>query len=281
VGALESVLKRDRAVVAGSLLLLVLLAWAYLLHVRGAMMGTSGGIAGMSRMSSMADMPGMAEMPGMSGSAAAPGPDALAGLIRFALTALMWIVMMVGMMLPSAAPMILLFAALERRRPASRIYSRTSLFVLGYVLVWSAFSLAAATLETGLQSLGLVSAEIATTNALLGGALFVAAGIYEWSPLKRRCLTRCRSPLMFLTRQMRPSDLGALQMGAAHGVYCLGCCWVLMLLLFVGGVMNLLWVAVLAAIVLAQKLIPVARVADNLGGAALILCGLVIAARPF
>ena len=153
--------------------------------------------------------------------------------------------------------------------------------MLGYLLVWGGFSVLAAALQTALAAVGMVSPEMSTTNALLGGGLFVAAGLYEWSSLKQRCLAHCRSPLQFLSHHMRPGNLGALRMGAAHGLYCLGCCWVLMLLLFVGGVMNLLWVAALAVIVLAQKLLPRGEWVSRLGGLALVLCGVVIAVQPF
>jgi predicted metal-binding membrane protein len=277
--AVEALLKRDRAIVAASLLVTILLAWLYLAHLASEMAAMHAPDA----MSGMESMPGMEGMPGMeSAGAALTEPDPRAGVVRFALTAVMWIVMMVGMMLPSAAPTILLFSAVERKQaPAGRPHARTALFVLGYLIVWSAFALLAAAAQMALAAAGLVSPEMSTTSALLGGALFVAAGVYEWSVWKQRCLAHCRSPIEFLARHVRPGDLGALRAGAIHGAYCVGCCWALMLLLFVGGVMNLLWVAALAAIVLAQKLLPRGEWLSRFGGLALVLCGVLIALRPF
>jgi predicted metal-binding membrane protein len=269
----EALLKRDRAIVAASLFVTVLLAWLYLAHLASEMAGMQGSDT----------MSGMEGMPGMAGSGEAlTGADPSAGLVRFALTALMWIVMMVGMMLPSAAPTILLFSAIDRKHaPAGRPRLRTAFFVLGYMLVWSAFALLAAAAQVALAAAGLVSPEMSTTSALLGGALFVAAGLYEWSAWKQRCLAHCRSPVAFLARHVRPGNVGALRAGAIHGAYCVGCCWALMLLLFVGGVMNLLWVAALAVVVLAQKLLPRGEWVARFGGLALVLCGVLIAAQPF
>ncbi len=258
--ALESVLKRDRLVILASLAGLGLVAWLYLFHLAAGMQAMQGAPGGMADMPGMEDMPGM-DMSGMEQSGAA----------GFALLAVMWIVMMVGMMLPSAAPTILLFSAIERkRRAAGPVMGRTALFVAGYFLVWGGFSLAAALAQTALSRAGLLSAGMATTSALLGGGVFVLAGLYELSPLKHRCLGHCRSPLEWLPRHWRPGRAGALRMGAEHGAWCLGCCWVLMLLLFAVGVMNLLWVAALAAIVLAQKLLPGGPLLSRLAGIALI-----------
>ena len=138
--------------------------------------------------------------------------------------------MMVGMMLPSAAPTILLFAALERKRTPPRPYGRVALFVTGYFVVWSAFSIAAALLQTALSAAGQVSMEMVLTSGLLGGAMFILAGLYEFSPLKGRCLSHCRSPLEWIAHHQRPGSFGALRMGIEHGLFCLGCCWMLMLL---------------------------------------------------
>ena len=219
----------------------------------------------------MADMPGMAMAPGKSSMV----------LAEFLFLAAMWIVMMVGMMLPSAAATILLFAALERRRQAAGPFGRTALFVSGYFLVWGAFSIVAATVQTALAHAGMLSADMATTSALLGGAVFILAGVYEFTPLKDRCLTHCRSPLEWIAHHQRAGSLGALRMGAAHGLYCVGCCWMLMLLLFVGGVMNLFWVAAIAAIVLVEKLLPRGPLFARLAGIAFALWGIVLIARPF
>jgi predicted metal-binding membrane protein len=265
---MEAVLRRDRLVVLVSLFLLLLLAWLYLFRLSAEM--TNGG--GMD----MPGMEGMADMPGMAGESA-PATGVLAD---FALLSSMWSVMMVGMMLPSAAPTILLFSALERKRGAGEIVGRIAFFVAGYFLVWGLFSLAAAAGQTILGRLGLMTPQMAVTGAMLGGAVFILAGLYEFTPLKDRCLVHCRSPLDWIPRHLRPGRMGALRMGMQHGAYCVGCCWMLMLLLFVGGVMNLLWVAAIAAIVLVQKLLPGGLLATRIAGATLIACGIVLIARP-
>src|SRR5262245_43731799 len=215
-------------------------------------------------------------------TALSPRAAALAdATVNFALVALMWAVMMVGMMMPSAAPTILLFSALQRKRTATdRIGGRTAPFVAGYFAIWTAFSIAAAAAQTALAHAGLTSMQMATTSAALGGALFIAAGLFEFTPLKDRCLIHCRSPLEWIPRHMRPGRFGAFRMGVEHGTYCVGCCWALMLLLFVGGVMNLIWVAVLAAIVLVQKVLPGGVVLARVAGLVLVVCGIAVFAWP-
>ena len=170
---------------------------------------------------------------------------------------IMWLLMMVAMMLPSAAPMILFYARFARRSGMRGAGAATALFVSTYVGVWGLFSLAAAALQAALVSAGAVSAmALRFGDQRVAGALLLIAGLYQLSPLKRACLSGCRSPLDFLMRLWRPGTSGSLRLGAIHGLYCLGCCWPLMLLLFVGGVMNLIWVALLALIVAAEKLAP-------------------------
>jgi predicted metal-binding membrane protein len=259
---LRSVLRRDRLIVALSLAVLVLLAWLYLVRLAGA---------------GMMDMPGMRLFPGM----APGGLSAGAAAADFLLLTAMWIVMMVGMMLPSAAPTTLIVSAIERKRGvANRLFGRTALFVAGYLLVWAAFSVAAAAVQTGLARTGLLSMKMATTSSILAGAIFVLAGLYELTPLKDRCLSHCRGPIDWIAHHWRPGMAGAFRMGLTHGGFCLGCCWALMLLLFVGGVMNLLWVAALAALVLVQKLFPGGKLVVRIGGAVLILCGIYLVVRP-
>ncbi|WP_205602469.1 DUF2182 domain-containing protein [Chelativorans alearense] len=273
---LEAVLTRDRLLVAASLAGLCLLSWLFLLHL-ALQMETMDGLAGR--------MMGMDVEDALSRRlAAAVGPAAAAladTAVNFTLVTLMWAVMMVGMMLPSAAPTILLFAALERKRVAKGgIGGRTAAFVAGYLAIWSAFSLAAAAMQTTLAHAGLVSMHLAATSTMLAGAIFLAAGLYELTPLKDRCLAHCRSPLEWIPRHMRPGRLGALRMGVEHGAYCVGCCWILMLLLFVGGVMNLIWVAVLAAVVLVQKLLPGGLILSRITGIVLAACGIALLAMP-
>ena len=169
----------------------------------------------------------------------------------------MWALMMVAMMLPSASPMILIYARVARHNFGAAAGSSIALFALSYVLVWSVFSLAAAFAQALLVHSGIVhSMRLQVGDGRLAGALLIAAGFYQLTPLKAACLEKCRSPLAFLSRGIRPGAAGALRLGIAHGLYCLGCCWVLMLLLFVGGVMNLAWVAGLALLVAAEKLLP-------------------------
>jgi predicted metal-binding membrane protein len=229
-------LTHEQALVLVCLLAVTALAWLYLLDLNQ-------------------DMPDMAAMPGMAMPMAQPAwtPHAVV------LAALMWAVMMAGMMLPSALPMILLFAAVQRRRTQPARYQRIAVFILGYALVWSAFAIAAALLQMELVRLAVLSPELALVSPWIGGAVFLAAGLYELSPLKNRCLDQCRGPAAFIAAHWRPGLAGGLRMGVVHGAFCLGCCWALMLLLFVGGVMNLLWVAALAVLVLLQKLLPGGR----------------------
>jgi predicted metal-binding membrane protein len=259
--AFEDLLKRDRLVVLASLVALGAIAWLYLAYL-AAGMETMDGIAGR-----------LMGMPQMN----AGGDPRVAAFINFVLLSTMWIVMMIGMMLPSAAPTILLFAALERKRTPPRPYGRVALFVTGYFVVWSAFSIAAAALQAALSAAGQVSMQMVLTSGLLGGAVLILAGLYEFSPLKGRCLSHCRSPLEWIAHHQRPGSFGALKMGIEHGFFCLGCCWMLMLLLFVGGVMNLLWVAVIAAVVLVEKLLPGGPIAARLAGGALVLFGVYVA----
>ena len=188
---------------------------------------------------------------------------------------LMWAVMMVGMMLPSAAPTLLLFAMVLRKSdPQNAPVARTYAFAGGYLLAWTAFSFAATLLQWGLAETALLSPMMITTSPTLGALILAAAGIYQWTPLKQSCLKRCRSPADFLSRHWRPGFTGALRMGAWHGLYCVGCCWVLMLLLFFGGVMSLTWIAAITIFVLLEKLAPLGVQGGRLSGALLLLAGL-------
>ena len=184
---------------------------------------------------------------------------------------MMWAVMMAAMMLPSALPMTLAFVDLSSRRGEP---ARGRAFVLAYVLVWSAFSVAATALQWALQSLGWVNPMLVSTSAWLNAGLLVIAGLYQFSPLKRMCLARCRSPIGFLLGEWRGGASGGFVMGLRHGLFCVGCCWALMALLFVGGVMNIAWVAALSIAVAIEKLAPRGeRLATGLGSL-LIVAGL-------
>ncbi len=258
-------LDRDQRIVLGCLLGITALAWLYLAQMAQEM----------GEMADMADMPDMANMAGK----ALVMPQAQWAAADFAMAASMWIVMMIGMMLPSAVPMILLFAAVQRRQTGRPPLAMTAIFVGGYFLVWGGFSLAATVVHWALIRGAVLSPDVAMASAALGGAIFIAAGLYEWSPLKYRCLAHCQGPLAFIAAYWRPGLRGALRMGAEHGAFCLGCCWVLMLLLFALGVMNLLWVAGLAALVLLQKVVPGGRIVAQATGLGMVAAGLFLIGR--
>lgn len=226
----RSLLSRDSLIVAAALGAAAILAWAWLLR---------SPMAGASDMSAMA----MAVEP-------------LSAAYLFPAFA-MWAIMMVAMMIPSAAPMILLHARIDKA-PTQRLRSLHSLlFALAYVLVWTGYSAAAAVAQALLVAAGAVSAMALTIGSeAVAAAVLLAAAAYELTAAKRLCLDKCQSPMLFILHRWKPGAAGAFRLGASHGLYCLGCCWVLMLLLFVGGVMNLAWVALLGIVVLGEKLAP-------------------------
>lgn len=169
----------------------------------------------------------------------------------------MWTVMMMGMMLPSASPMILAFAGVNRaRRARSMRNAATAVFVLGYAAIWTAFSLVATLAQETLHSASLLSSMGASTSRILGAVLLIATGVFQWTPFKNSCLRHCRSPLGFILTEWRDGSWGAFQMGLRHGAHCAGCCCLLMALLFIAGVMNLWWVAAITAFVLIEKVAP-------------------------
>jgi predicted metal-binding membrane protein len=247
--------RRDRRIILVALLGVTAIAWLYLLTLR----------QGMSNMA-MNDMPGMA-MPMVADWT----PTV------FALTFAMWWVMMLGMMVPSAAPMILTFATLNRnKRARGQGFVPTSIFTLGYLVVWGLFSLSATVAQWALDRIALLSPMAATTSPVLGGALLVLAGLYQFAPLKQACLRNCRSPFAFVLNHWHDGSAGALRMGFEHGSYCLGCCGLLMALLFVVGVMNLLWVAAIAAFVFAEKLAPRGAWIGWAGGGVMLVFGVLL-----
>jgi predicted metal-binding membrane protein len=248
--------RRERILILGCIALVTVLAWAYLVHLDRQMS------ASMEYADAMAAM-------GMTMDAPWTAAD---GLFTFA----MWAVMMVGMMAPSASPMFLLFAGARVGRGKSAVSLATLAFGLGYVAVWTAFSAGATVAQWGLHEAALLSAAMASSSNRLTGAIFLAAGIYQLTPWKGRCLKHCRSPLAFLMTNWRDGVWGAFQMGFRHGMFCLGCCWALMGLLFAVGVMNLLWVAVLTCFVLFEKIGWAGSVVARVAGAALIMLGIVV-----
>ncbi len=199
------------------------------------------------------------------------------GVTDFALTFVMWVVMMVAMMTPSAAPMILIFAGVNRRRQKQQVpYVPTSVFLLGYLVVWAAFSVLATAAQWGLHAVSLLSPMMVSTSPVLGGILLLIAGIYQWTPLKHACLSKCRSPLGFVLNEWREGRWGAFLMGLKHGSYCTGCCWSLMALLFIAGVMNLLWVAAIAGFILLEKVAPAGHRMGRAAGVLMVAGGVVL-----
>jgi predicted metal-binding membrane protein len=188
----------------------------------------------------------------------------------------MWAVMMAAMMAPSAAPLVLAFARVNRRQSANGVAAPAAILLAGYLLAWTGFSLVAALLQLGLHGADLLSHAMASNSTLLSGLLLAAAGLFQFSPLKRACLARCRSPFGFLVSDWRDGHWGALLLGLKHGAYCVGCCWMLMLLPFVAGVMNLLWMAAIAALVVVEKVTPKGDLIGRLAGAALIAAGVAL-----
>jgi len=191
-------------------------------------------------------------------------------------TFVMWAVMMVAMMLPSAAPVVLIFAGMQRRQSGQRLPFVLLIFVAGYVVVWSGFSAAAAAAQWALHQAAMLSPAMKTASPWVGGAILIAAGIYQLTPSKRACLSHCQSPLGFLMSHWRNGTAGALRMGIAHGAYCVGCCWALMCVLFVVGVMNLVWVAALSVFVLVEKTGLAGQAVARVAGAGMVAAGILI-----
>ncbi|HEY6923266.1 MAG TPA: DUF2182 domain-containing protein, partial [Steroidobacteraceae bacterium] len=196
--------------------------------------------------------------------------------IEFTLVFVMWAVMMVGMMAPSAAPMILLYARVGRQAEAGgKPFVATGWFAAGYFLAWAGFSLAATLVQWVLEREALLDARMANTNIAVAATVLIAAGIYQWTPLKNACLAHCQTPFGFLMSHggFRTHIGGCVHLGLLHGIYCVGCCWILMALLFVVGVMNVLWIALLALLVLLEKLTPWGRWVARIVGAVCIAAG--------
>jgi len=254
--------RRERFLVGASLAGVALIAWAYTIYEARRM-----SLAGVSECMRMK----------MSGPDFSSWPAATL-LPMF----LMWAVMMVAMMLPSALPMILTFAGVSRsRRRIGRAYTSLSIFVGGYVAVWCAFSAIAALGQWWLHRHALLSSSMAATSSSLAGVLLLAAAVFQFTPLKRACLTHCRGPLEFIMTRWREGNAGAFRMGLEHGAFCAGCCWALMALLFVAGVMNILWIAVLTLVVCPEKLLPPRARVSVAAGIVLAGWGLCLVIRQF
>jgi predicted metal-binding membrane protein len=254
VALLLRILHHDRALAAAALLVVIAVSWVWLFVGAGL---------GMEEM----DMGG-GQMMRMS----PPWTPSYAVLIL-----VMWTVMMAAMMLPAATPTILLVDSLARRRAKGS--GETALFAVGYLVVWGGFSVLATILQWGLVRVALLGDDMASASPMLVGVLLIAAGIYQWTPLKQACLNHCRAPFDFLTRHW---SRGPFRAGVHHGLFCLGCCWMLMLLLFAFGLMNLLWIAALALLVLIEKVLPIGSRMSRVTGVALIAWGVgVLAAESF
>ena len=260
--ALEAVLRRDRLLVAGALGVIAVLAWGYVLWLAADM--DMGGM----------DMTGFRMIPAGIGIMLPANEPWRA--IEFAFVFLMWAVMMIGMMAPSVAPMILMYARVGRQGSAKgKPLVATGWFAAGYFLTWIGFSLVATLVQWMVERATLLDSRMASASNVFGGLVLIAAGVYQWSPLKDVCLVRCQSPIGFLMRYggFRSDLPGCLLMGFRHGAYCIGCCWALMALLFVGGVMNVLWIALLALLVLLEKLASFGRWIARAAGVACVTAG--------
>lgn len=272
VPSLERLLKRDGAITAVGLLVLCALTWVYI--VAGAGLGMSAW-----DMTTLALLP-QQHVAGPSTEMGAMTPMTW-GPRYWALMVGMWWTMMIAMMTPSAAPTMLLYARVHRHAltqgHAQVTHAPTATFAAGYVLMWLIFSIAAAALHHALQRAEIISAmTMGSQIRWVSGTALVVTGLYQLSPLKNACLAHCRAPAAFLSRHWRPGAVGALRLGMMHGAYCIGCCWMLMALLFVGGVMNLAWIAALSLLVLAEKVLTAGRWLGRAAGIALVAWGVAI-----
>jgi predicted metal-binding membrane protein len=257
-----AVLRRDRIVVILALTLLTALAWSYLLWLSADM--AMGGM----------EMGDFRMIPSGMGLMVPAHTPWLA--MEFVFVFAMWTVMMVGMMTPSAAPIIVMYARVGRQTETQGTpFAATVWFTAGYFLVWVTFALLATLVQWALERTALLDSWMASTSNILGGLLFVAAGSYQWTRLKDVCLAQCQRPFAFLMRQggFRRDAPGSLMLGLRHGAYCVGCCWALTALLLVGGVMNVLWIALLALLIILEKVIPFGRQIAPLAGIVLVAAG--------
>ncbi|MGB6175480.1 MAG: DUF2182 domain-containing protein [Methylocella sp.] len=259
---LEIILRRDRIIVAAALAALTALAWTYVLWLAADM--DMGGM----------ETTGFRMVPaGILIMAPARAPWQA---IEFVYVFAMWAVMTVGMMTPTAAPMILIYARVGRQASArGKPFAATGWFAAGYLLTWAGFALVATAAQWALERAALLDPKMASASQAFGGIVLIAAGAYQWTPLKDTCLAHCQSPLLFIQREggFHRDPSGSLLLGLRHGAYCVGCCWALMALLFVGGVMNVLWIATISAFVLVEKIVPLGRLISRIAGAGFVAAG--------
>lgn len=268
VGSLLRLLRHERVILATAIAVIAALAWVYLLLGSGTGMSTAAMTSWQLR------------LPAAEGGLTSPWTLSYAALML-----VMWWTMMVAMMLPSAAPFVLLHARVRARaepRPDGQgDLGSSAMFLAGYLLVWFGFSALATAAQWGLEASDLLDGMFMSSRSnWLSAGLLIAAGLYQLSPIKAACLTHCRSPVAYLSRHWRKGTAGALSMGLAHGTYCLGCCWLLMALLFVGGAMNLVWIAGLSILVLIEKLLPGGPVFGRVTGMMLVTAGIVMLIGP-
>ena len=262
--ALTAVLRRDRVIVGASLVALIAIAWAYVVWLIHTM--SMGGME-MPDMRVIADPFDVAMVPSLQPWSAA----------EFAFTFVMWVIMMVGMMTPSVAPMVLIYARVGRQAELQgKPLAATGYFAGGYLIAWAVFALVATTGQWLLERAALLTPMLESASSVLGGLILMAAGLYQWTPVKDACLNYCQAPLHFIQQHggFQRNPLGSLGIGFRHGLYCIGCCWALMALLFVGGIMNVLWIAGIAVFVLAEKVIPSGHVLSRIGGVVLAAAGI-------
>lgn len=267
----ERVVRHDRLMVAASLAVLTLLAWVWVL--KGAGMEASA-----VEMTRLTLFPHSAGVPTADGGMMQSMNRPMAwSMSMWLMMIAMWWVMMIAMMIPSATPFFLLYTRVwhhaAQRGQAAGAAIPSTLLVAGYLAVWLAFSIVAASGQWLFEQFGLISGMLSSQSRYLSAGILLFAGVYQFTPLKRACLRHCRGPALLLSQHWRPGRLGAFQMGWRHGGYCVGCCWMLMALLFVGGVMNVAWIAVLALLVLAEKLMPVGGSVGKITGVALVAWG--------
>ena len=263
-------MRRDRTIVLAALAVLTTIAWADLVWLADDM--AMGGM----------DMTGFRMIPA-GRSLMMPASEPWRP-IEFGYVFAMWVVMMIGMMTPSVAPMILIYARVGRQAAMQgKPFAASGWFAAGYLLAWTGFSLVATSVQWALERAALLTPMMESASNILGAIVLILAGLYQWTPLKDACLSYCRSPLLFIQQQggFRRDPGGALALGFRHGIYCIGCCWALMALLFVGGVMDLLWIAALAILILLEKLTPFGRVVARIAGLAFIASGVWMLARGF
>lgn len=250
--------RRDTVLICTCIVVIIALAWAYLLHLDRQMASS------MEHDQMMAAMGMTMEMPWTAADL----------FFTFA----MWSVMMIGMMAGTAAPVLLLFAAAKAGHGERVASPGVAMFGFGYLAIWIGFSACATIGQWALHGAVMLSPVMAASSPRVAGGILVAAGVYQLTPWKRICLAHCRTPLGFLMSNWRDGTLGAFQMGLRHGAYCLGCCWALMCVLFAVGVMNLIWVAALTGFVLLEKIGPAAFIVTAVAGVAMVVGGVLLMA---